>query len=94
MFLVSFTSSQQSTSDLEHNELTTVGKNEITESTVYRLCVLLEKRALCNQEARTKFPDQPKRFMQSELDLQETLEEMQVITVFIDVYYLIKALLR
>ncbi|KAH8874586.1 Beta-catenin-like protein 1 [Schistosoma japonicum] len=60
------------------NEPTTVGANEVTETTVRRLTVLLEKRALSNQEARTKFPDQPKRFMQSELELQETLEEMQV----------------
>ncbi|TNN05076.1 hypothetical protein EWB00_009712, partial [Schistosoma japonicum] len=61
------------------NEPTTVGANEVTETTVRRLTVLLEKRALSNQEARTKFPDQPKRFMQSKLELQETLEEMQIL---------------
>ncbi|TNN11047.1 Beta-catenin-like protein isoform 2 [Schistosoma japonicum] len=63
------------------NEPTTVGANEVTETTVRRLTVLLEKRALSNQEARTKFPDQPKRFMQSELELQETLEEMQLFCI-------------
>ncbi|TPP39665.1 Beta-catenin protein 1 [Fasciola gigantica] len=57
---------------------TTVGASEVDESTIRRLTLLLEKRALVNQEARTKFPDQPKRFMQSEVDLQETLEEMQL----------------
>ncbi|TNN04970.1 Beta-catenin-like protein, partial [Schistosoma japonicum] len=64
------------------NEPTTVGANEVTETTVRRLTVLLEKRALSNQEARTKFPDQPKRFMQSKLELQETLEEMQIHSYF------------
>ncbi|KAF8567137.1 hypothetical protein P879_10032 [Paragonimus westermani] len=57
---------------------TTVGASEVDDSTIRRLTLLLEKRSLANQEARTKFPDQPKRFMQSEVDLQETLEEMQV----------------
>ncbi|CAH8610076.1 unnamed protein product [Heterobilharzia americana] len=73
--------------DLEtNNEPTTVGANEVTETTVRRLTVLLEKRALANQEARTKFPDQPKRFMQSELELQETLEEMQIIAANPELY--------
>uniref|UniRef100_A0A183BGU5 DUF1716 domain-containing protein n=1 Tax=Echinostoma caproni TaxID=27848 RepID=A0A183BGU5_9TREM len=62
---------------------TTVGASEVNESTIRRLALLLEKRALANQEARTKFPDQPKRFMQSEVDLQETLEEMQVSAAFL-----------
>ncbi|CAH8643562.1 unnamed protein product [Schistosoma rodhaini] len=68
------------------NGPTTVGANEVTETTVRRLTVLLEKRALSNQEARTKFPDQPKRFMQSELELQETLEEMQVLAANPELY--------
>ncbi|KAA3674024.1 beta-catenin-like protein 1 [Paragonimus westermani] len=58
---------------------TTVGASEVDDSTIRRLTLLLEKRSLANQEARTKFPDQPKRFMQSEVDLQETLEEMQIL---------------
>ncbi|RTG86968.1 beta-catenin-like protein 1 [Schistosoma bovis] len=69
-----------------NNGPTTVGANEVTETTVRRLTVLLEKRALSNQEARTKFPDQPKRFMQSELELQETLEEMQVLAANPELY--------
>nr|CAH8864358.1 unnamed protein product [Trichobilharzia regenti] len=73
--------------DLEiSNEPTTVGANEVTETTVRRLTVLLEKRALTNQEARTKFPDQPKRFMQSEVELQETLEEMQILAANPELY--------
>ncbi|CAL8103628.1 unnamed protein product [Calicophoron daubneyi] len=59
--------------------VTTVGASEVTVSTIRRLSLLLEKRALANQEARTKFSDQPKRFMQSEVELQETLEEMQIL---------------
>ncbi|GAA47678.1 beta-catenin-like protein 1 [Clonorchis sinensis] len=67
--------------DEEPNQPTTVGASEVDEATVRRLTLFLEKRALANQEARTKFPDQPKRFMQSEVDLQETLEEMQLKTM-------------
>ncbi|KAH8874568.1 Beta-catenin-like protein 1 [Schistosoma japonicum] len=48
------------------NEPTTVGANEVTGTTVRQLT-----------EAQTKFPDQLKRFMQSELGLHETLEEIQ-----------------
>ncbi|CAH8517458.1 unnamed protein product [Dicrocoelium dendriticum] len=65
---------------------TTVGASEVDDSTIRRLTLLLEKRALANQEARTKFPDQPKRFMQSEVDLQETLEEMQILAANPDLY--------
>ncbi|TGZ44657.1 hypothetical protein CRM22_011183 [Opisthorchis felineus] len=72
--------------DEEPNQPTTVGASEVDDATVRRLTLFLEKRALANQEARTKFPDQPKRFMQSEVDLQETLEEMQVIAANPNLY--------
>lgn len=72
--------------DLDSSGPTTIGAGEVSEATVRRLCILLEKRALANQEARTKFPDQPKRFMQSELDLQETLEEMQILAANPELY--------
>ncbi|VDO47248.1 unnamed protein product [Schistosoma margrebowiei] len=65
---------------------TTVEANEVTEITVRRLTVFLQKRALSNQEAQSKFPDQPRRFMQSELELQETLEEMQVLAANPELY--------
>ncbi|CAH8630651.1 unnamed protein product [Schistosoma haematobium] len=54
------------------NGPTTFGANEVTETTVRQLTIFLEKCALSNQEARNNFPDQPKSFMQSELELQET----------------------
>ncbi|CAH8606097.1 unnamed protein product [Schistosoma bovis] len=60
------------------NGPTTFGANEVT--------VFLEKRALSNHEARNNLPDQPKRFMQSELELQETLEEMQVLAAKPELY--------
>ncbi|THD28443.1 Beta catenin protein 1 [Fasciola hepatica] len=73
---------------------TTVGASEVDESTIRRLTLLLEKRALVNQEARTKFPDQPKRFMQSEVDLQETLEEMQILAANPSLYPVLAAQTR
>ena len=63
------------------DELGMVSEDDITESTVRKMCSLLEKRILSNQEARTKFPDQPTKFMDSEVELQETLESMQVILI-------------
>ncbi|TNN16035.1 hypothetical protein EWB00_000830 [Schistosoma japonicum] len=59
------------------NEPTTVGASKVTGTTVRQLTVLLGNLTLSNQEAQTKFPDQLKRFMQSELGLHETLEEIQ-----------------
>lgn len=60
------------------DELGMVSEEDITESTVRKMCSILEKRILANQEARTKFPDQPTKFMDSEVELQETIESMQV----------------
>lgn len=64
------------------DELGMVSEDDITESTVRKMCTLLEKRILANQEARTKFPDQPTKFMDSEVELQEALESMQVVYDF------------
>lgn len=58
-----------------------VSEDDITESTIRKMCAILEKRILANQEARTKFPDQPTKFMDSEVELQETLESMQVFHI-------------
>ncbi len=60
------------------DDLGMIGEDDITEATVRKMANLLEKRILANQEARTKFPDQPTKFMESEIELQETLESMQV----------------
>lgn len=39
-----------------------------------------------NQEMRIKFPEQPEKFMESELELNETIQEMHVISTRADMY--------
>uniref|UniRef100_A0A5K3FNV3 Beta-catenin-like protein 1 n=3 Tax=Mesocestoides corti TaxID=53468 RepID=A0A5K3FNV3_MESCO len=72
-------------------ELGMVSEDDITESIVRKMCSLLEKRILANQEARTKFPDQPTKFMDSEVELQETLESMQILSANPNLYGVLAA---
>ncbi|KDR11648.1 beta-catenin-like protein 1 [Zootermopsis nevadensis] len=58
----------------------------LDESTLKRLVLLFEKRALRNQEMRIKFPDMPEKFMESELELHETIQEMHVVATVPDLY--------
>ncbi|KAL5967648.1 Beta-catenin-like protein 1 [Taenia solium] len=76
------------------DELGMVSEDDITESTVRKMCTLLEKRILANQEARTKFPDQPTKFMDSEVELQETLESMQILAANPNLYGVLAAQTR
>lgn len=59
------------------------GKEEEEEpldaSSVKRMILTFEKRSYRNQELRVKFPDQPEKFMESELDLDDILQEMHVV---------------
>lgn len=41
-----------------------------------------EKKALKNREMRIKFPDQPEKFMESEIDLFEALQVCTYIFLF------------
>lgn len=48
-----------------------------------------EKRILKNQELRIKFPDDPKKFMSSEVQLHVAIEEMHVVATVPDLYPLL-----
>jgi len=48
-----------------------------------------QKRLLKNQELRVKFPDQPDRFMESEIDLSVIVQEMHAIATVPSLYYLL-----
>ncbi|XP_024891549.1 beta-catenin-like protein 1, partial [Temnothorax curvispinosus] len=50
----------------------------LDEATLERLILLFEKRALRNQKMRVKFPDQPEKFMESEVELQETMQKLRI----------------
>lgn len=50
-------------------------QGEILDDTAVKKLVLnFEKKALKNREMRIKFPDQPEKFMDSEMDLHEALQ--------------------
>ncbi|VEL15912.1 unnamed protein product [Protopolystoma xenopodis] len=80
--------------DLFVEEPSTVGEDSVDEAAVRRLALALEKRTLANQEARTKYADQPKRFMDSEIELQETLEEMQILAANPSLYHILASQTR
>uniref|UniRef100_A0A8C5QKH5 Beta-catenin-like protein 1 N-terminal domain-containing protein n=1 Tax=Leptobrachium leishanense TaxID=445787 RepID=A0A8C5QKH5_9ANUR len=78
----------------ERKALETVGEEEfeaepLDESAVKRMILTFEKRSYKNQELRIKFPDNPEKFMESELDLNDIIQEMHVIATIPDLYHLL-----
>uniref|UniRef100_A0A8C5QEQ1 Beta-catenin-like protein 1 n=1 Tax=Leptobrachium leishanense TaxID=445787 RepID=A0A8C5QEQ1_9ANUR len=61
----------------------------LDESAVKRMILTFEKRSYKNQELRIKFPDNPEKFMESELDLNDIIQEMHVIATITDLYHLL-----
>lgn len=51
-----------------------------------KLILLLEKRILKNHEMRIKFPNFPEKFMDSELDLHDIIQQLSVIATVPDLY--------
>lgn len=71
-----------------------VDEEEVTgevldEAGLKKLILLLEKRILKNQEMRIKNPDQPDKFMESELDLHDILQQLTVVSTVPDLYPLL-----
>ncbi|KAG5875690.1 hypothetical protein JTB14_023969 [Gonioctena quinquepunctata] len=65
-------------------------QGEIIDETALKKIVLnFEKRSLKNREMRIKFPDSPEKFMESEVELHETLQEMRVLATAPDFYPLL-----
>lgn len=61
----------------------------VDESMVKKMILTFEKRSYKNQELRIKFPDNPEKFMESELDLNDIIQEMHVISTIPDLYHLL-----
>ncbi|GBP31254.1 Beta-catenin-like protein 1 [Eumeta japonica] len=53
----------------------------LDETAVKKLVLNFEKKVLKNREMRIKFPDQPEKFMESEIDLHETLQELTDVDI-------------
>uniref|UniRef100_A0AAY5EMM1 Beta-catenin-like protein 1 n=1 Tax=Electrophorus electricus TaxID=8005 RepID=A0AAY5EMM1_ELEEL len=61
----------------------------VDESTVKKMILTFEKRSYKNQELRIKFPDNPEKFMEAELDLNDIIQEMHVIATIPELYHLL-----
>ena len=61
------------------------GEN-FNEAQLKKLLYQLEKKMSKNQEMRIKFPDSPEKFMESELELNDIIQEMHVVSTRSDLY--------
>lgn len=60
----------------------------LDEAELRRMILLFEKRNLRNQEMRIKFPEQPEKFMESEIALHEMIEQLKLVATVPDLYQL------
>lgn len=58
----------------------------LDEAGLKKMILLFEKRNLRNQEMRIKFPDTPEKFMESEIDLHQMIQELKVVATVPDLY--------
>ncbi|VDO36362.1 unnamed protein product [Onchocerca flexuosa] len=61
----------------------------VDEATVKRIVMQLEKRCLKNREMRIKYGDEPAKFMESEVELNEAIQEMHALATQPDLYQLL-----
>ncbi|CAH0698961.1 unnamed protein product [Spodoptera exigua] len=81
--------------DEERENILRFVENETTEgdvldeTAVKKLVLNFEKKTLRNREMRIKFPDQPEKFMDSEIDLYEALQDLSAVATVPDQYPLL-----
>lgn len=68
---------------VEQDENTT---EVLDEAELRRMILLFEKRNLRNQEMRIKFPENPEKFMESEISLHEMIEQLKLVATVPDLY--------
>lgn len=61
----------------------------LDENGLRKLVLLFEKRNLRNQEMRIKFPENPEKFMESEIELHSVINELKVVATVPDLYPLL-----
>uniref|UniRef100_A0A8C5SVE9 Beta-catenin-like protein 1 n=1 Tax=Laticauda laticaudata TaxID=8630 RepID=A0A8C5SVE9_LATLA len=74
---------------IERGEEEEEEEEPLDESSVKKMILTFEKRSYKNQELRIKFPDNPEKFMESELDLNDIIQEMHVVATMPDLYHLL-----
>ena len=60
--------------------------DSLDENALKRLILNFEKRVLKNQELRVKFPDAPEKFMESELELHESVQQLHALATVPELY--------
>lgn len=60
--------------------------DDLDESKLKRMILNFEKKIAKNQELRIKFPDEPAKFMASEVELHDAVQEMRVVSTVPDLY--------
>ncbi|GAB6030484.1 Beta-catenin-like protein 1 [Chamberlinius hualienensis] len=61
----------------------------LDEIALKKILLHFEKKILKNQELRIKFPDAPQKFMESEVDLNEVIQEMHVVATQPELYHVL-----
>lgn len=64
-------------------------ESELDETALKRLLLQFERKVLKNQEMRIKFADNPTKFMDSEMELFDTIQEMHVLSTQPELYHII-----
>ncbi|XP_042873999.1 beta-catenin-like protein 1 [Penaeus japonicus] len=72
--------------ELEEQENSELTDGPLNESLLKKMILGFEKRVLKNQELRIKFPDDPRKFMESEMELNEAIEELHVVATVPELY--------
>ena len=62
------------------------GDDVLDETKLKRMILNFEKKIAKNQELRIKFPDDPAKFMSSEVELHDAVQEMRVVSTAPDLY--------
>ena len=58
----------------------------LDETKLKKLVLAFEKRATKNQELRIKFPDEPTKFLNSEVELHDTIQDLRTLATAPDLY--------
>ncbi|XP_047500332.1 beta-catenin-like protein 1 [Penaeus chinensis] len=72
--------------EYEEQESSEMTDGPLNESLLKKMILSFEKRVLKNQELRIKFPDDPRKFMESEVELNDAVEELHVVATVPELY--------
>lgn len=68
---------------------TETGAETLDETNLKKMLLNFEKKVYKNQEQRIKYPDLPEKFMESEIELNEIIQEMHVIATVPELYHIL-----